>query len=230
MKSFVTPLTSSNFRLRRCAYRSIVIPAVVEHTPQYERVMDIYSRLLRERIICLHGAVDDQLASLVTSQLLFLEAEDPDTPINMYINSPGGSVSAGLSIYDTMQYIKPKVSTICTGQASSMGSLLLTGGSPGLRYCTPNSRIMVHQPSTSGGMAGNASDIKIMADELLRTRARLNALYCFHTNQSLAEVEKVMERDTFMSAEEALRFGIVDSVLSTRPGSEKKIADLSSLK
>jgi ATP-dependent Clp protease protease subunit len=209
--------------------RKLVIPSVLEHTPQFERVMDIYSRLLRERIICLHGTVEDQLASLVVSQLLYLEAENPDKMISIYINSPGGSVSAGLSIYDTMQYIKPTISTICTGQASSMGSLLLTAGTPGLRFCTPNSRIMVHQPSTSGGMSGNASDVKIMADELIKTSARLNLLYSFHTEQSLSVIEGVMDRDTFMSAEEAKSFGIVDSILTTRAGSEKRVADLSSL-
>jgi ATP-dependent Clp protease protease subunit len=161
---------------------------------------------------------------------VYLEAENPDKDIAMYINSPGGSVSAGLAIYDTMQYIKPKVSTICTGQASSMGSLLLTAGSPGLRFCTPNSRIMVHQPRTGSGLSGDATDLKIIADELVRTRCRLNALYSFHTRIDIASIEKVMERDTFMSAEEAKAFGLVDQVIRTRDGSGKVLADLHALK
>lgn len=226
-------------------HRSIVIPAVIERTPQYERSMDIYSRLLRERIICLHGPVDDSLSSLVVAQLLYLEAENSDKNISIYINSPGlrfhqplylfifntlgGSVSAGLAIYDTMQYIKPLISTICTGQASSMGSLLLAAGSPGLRFTTPNSRIMMHQPSTGSGLSGNAADLKIMADELVKTRGRLNALYAFHCGQQIVDIERVMERDTFLGAEEAKRFGLVDAVIKTREGSLKKIADLSHL-
>lgn len=207
---------------QRLANRSLVIPAVVEQTAQYERVMDIYSRLLRERVISLQGTVDDTLASLIVSQLLFLESEDPEAPISMYINSPGGSVSAGLSIYDTMNYIKPKISTICLGQAASMGSLLLAAGSPGLRFCLPNAKVMVHQPSTGGGMSGSASDIKILADELLRTRSRLNSLYSFHTSQSVEKIELAMERDTYMSALDARAFGLIDEVLTTRPGSNKK--------
>jgi len=209
------------------SFMSGVVPAVVEQTPRYERVMDIYSRLLRERIICLHGPVNDQLASLVTSQLLFLEAEDPDKPVYLYINSPGGVVTAGLAIYDTMQYIKPKIVSICMGQAASMGSLLLTGGSPGHRFALPNSKIMLHQPS--GGVQGMASDIQIQAEEIIRTRARLNLLYTHHTNQSMREIEKTMDRDTYMTADEAKSYGVVDHIILTRDGSGKKTADLSVL-
>lgn len=201
------------------------VPAVVESTPRYERVMDIYSRLLRERIICVHGPVEDQLASIVTSQLLFLEAEDPSKPIFMYINSPGGVVTAGLAIYDTMQYIKPGVTTICFGQAASMGSLLLAGGSPGQRFALPNSKIMLHQPS--GGVQGMASDIQIQAKEILRTRTRLNLLYQHHTGKSISDIETVMDRDTYMTAGDAQAYGIIDHILTTREGSGKETADLS---
>ena len=203
------------------------VPAVVESTPRYERVMDIYSRLLRERIICVHGPVEDQLASIVTSQLLFLEAEDPSKPIFMYINSPGGVVTAGLAIYDTMQYIKPSVSTICSGQACSMGSLLLAGGSPGQRFSLPNSKIMLHQPS--GGVQGMASDIQIQAQEILRTRSRLNLLYKHHTQQEIGDIERIMDRDTYMAPEDAKNFGIIDHIITTREGSNKATADLSSI-
>ncbi len=203
------------------------VPAVVESTPRYERVMDIYSRLLRERIICVHGPVEDQLSSIVTSQLLFLEAEDPDKAIYMYINSPGGVVTAGLAIYDTMQYIKPEVSTICFGQAASMGSLLLAGGSPGKRFALPNSKIMLHQPS--GGVQGMASDIEIQAQEILRTKSRLNMLYHHHTGQAIDSIEKIMDRDTYMTAEDAQSYGVIDYILTTREGSEKSTADLSSI-
>ena len=203
------------------------IPAVVESTPRYERVMDIYSRLLRERIICVHGPVEDQLASVVTSQLLFLEAEDPQKPIYMYINSPGGLVTAGLAIYDTMQYIKPSVSTICFGQAASMGSLLLAGGTAGQRFALPNSKIMLHQPS--GGVQGMASDIEIQAQEILRTKARLNILYHHHTGQEIENIEKIMDRDTYMTAEDAQTYGVIDHLLTTREGSEKTTADMSSI-
>lgn len=206
---------------------SAFIPAVIESTPRYERVMDIYSRLLRERIICLHGPVEDQLASLVTSQLLFLEAENPEKPIYMYINSPGGIVTAGLAIYDTMQYIRPTVSTICFGQAASMGSLLLAAGSPGQRYALPNSKIMLHQPS--GGVQGMASDIEIQAQEILKTRSRLNMLYHHHTGQEIKSIEKIMDRDTYMTSEEALKYGVIDELLTTREGSTKTTADLSNL-
>jgi ATP-dependent Clp protease protease subunit len=172
--------------------RSIVIPAVIESTARYERSMDIYSRLLRERIISLHGPIDDQLSSIVTSQLLFLESEDPKRPIFMYINSPGGIVTAGLAIYDTMQYISNPITTFCVGQAASMGSLLLTAGSPGCRFALPNSKIMVHQPS--GGVQGMASDIQIQAQEILRTKRRLNLLYQFHTGQEMQLIEQAMDR------------------------------------
>lgn len=168
------------------------IPAVIESTPRYERVMDIYSRLLRERIICLHGPINDELSSVVTSQLLFLESEDPSRPVFMYINSPGGIVTAGLAIYDTMQYIKCPITTICVGQAASMGSLLLAGGSPGQRYALPNSKIMLHQPS--GGVQGMASDIQIQAQEIQRTKNRLNLLYQFHTGADIKIIERAMDR------------------------------------
>lgn len=168
------------------------IPAVIESTPRYERVMDIYSRLLRERIICVHGPINDELASVVTSQLLFLESEDPGRPLYMYINSPGGVVTSGLAIYDTMQYIKCPITTICVGQAASMGSLLLAGGSPGQRYALPNSKIMLHQPS--GGVQGMASDIQIQAQEIQRTKNRLNLLYQFHTGADINIIEQAMDR------------------------------------
>lgn len=179
-----------------------------------ERSFDIYSRLLRERIICVHGEVTDPLASVVTAQLLFLEAEAPEKPLYMYINSPGGSVTAGMAIYDTMQYIRPDVHTIAMGQAASMGSLLLAGGSAGCRYALPNATIMLHQPS--GGAQGMASDIQIRATEILRLRARLNNLFAFHTGRTLPEIEPIMDRDTFMTALQAMEFGIVDHVMDKR--------------
>lgn len=168
------------------------IPAVIESTPRYERVMDIYSRLLRERIICVHGPINDELSSVVTSQLLFLESEDPGRPLFMYINSPGGVVTSGLAIYDTMQYIKCPITTLCVGQAASMGSLLLAGGSPGQRFALPNSKIMLHQPS--GGVQGMASDIQIQAQEIQRTKNRLNLLYQFHTGADIKIIEQAMDR------------------------------------
>jgi len=244
--------------------RSYTIPVVLESGATGERSFDIYSRLLRERIICVHGEVTDQMASVVTAQLLFLEAEDPDSPLYMYINSPGGSVTAGMAIYDTMCYIRPKVHTIAMGQAASMGSLLLAGGSRGCRSALPNATIMLHQPS--GGAQGMASDIQIRAQELLRVRARLNDLYVYHTTEGrkhkiqkelqeqnqndgtqeasasasasggessetpsaivtdpvevLKEIEVVMDRDTFMTAEQALRFGIIDEILIKREEEE----------
>eukprot|EP00536_Pseudo-nitzschia_multiseries_P017278 jgi/Psemu1/224362/e_gw1.1468.6.1 len=191
--------------------RSYTIPVVLESGATGERSFDIYSRLLRERIVCVHGEVTDQMASVVTAQLLFLEAEDPDSPLYMYINSPGGSVTAGMAMYDTMQYIRPKVHTIAMGQAASMGSLLLAGGSTGCRCALPNATIMLHQPS--GGAQGMASDIQIRAQELLRLRSRLNDLYVYH-------VEAVMDRDTFMTAEQAQMFGIVDEILIKRERNE----------
>ena len=191
-----------------------LVPIVLENSVAGERSFDIYSRLLRERIICVHGQVTDSMASVVTAQLLFLEAEAPDRPVYMYINSPGGVVTAGLAMYDTMQYIHPEVHTICMGQAASMGSLLLAGGSPGCRYALPNSRIMLHQPS--GGASGMASDIDIQAKEILRTRENLNKLYVHHTGQDLQTIENVMERDFFMDVEQAIDFGVIDKVLDKR--------------
>ncbi|KAJ1974005.1 hypothetical protein H4R34_004884 [Dimargaris verticillata] len=191
-----------------------LIPYVVEQTSRGERSYDIFSRLLRERIICLNGEVHDAMASVVVAQLLFLEAENPEKPISLYINSPGGSVTAGLAIYDTMQYVQSPITTLCHGQACSMGSLLLAAGSPGKRYSLPNASIMVHQPS--GGASGQASDIAIHAREILKTRDRLNRIYHRHTGQDLATVEKMMERDTFLAPEEAVQFGLIDKVIEKR--------------
>jgi ATP-dependent Clp protease protease subunit len=194
--------------------RWIGIPTVLESGAMGERAFDIYSRLLRERIICVHGEVNDGMSSVVTAQLLFLEAEAPKKPVYMYINSPGGSVTAGMAIYDTMQYIQPKIHTIAMGQAASMGSLLLAGGSPGCRMALPNATIMLHQPS--GGTQGMASDIHIAAKNMLDTRDRLNLIYQKHTGQSLEEIERVMDRDTFLDVPGALDFGIIDAVLTKR--------------
>lgn len=195
-----------------------LVPMVVEQTARGERAYDIYSRLLKERIIFVVGPVDDHMASLVTAQLLFLESENADKDISMYINSPGGIVTSGLAIYDTMQYIRPKVSTLCIGQAASMGSLLLAAGSPGKRFALPNARIMIHQPS--GGFQGQATDIEIHAREILALKARLNQLYVHHTGQKIGVVESNMERDNFMTAQDAKTFGLVDDVLQNRPKSE----------
>jgi ATP-dependent Clp protease, protease subunit len=194
------------------------VPMVLEQTSRGERVFDIYSRLLKERIICLHGPVTDPMASVVTAQLLFLEADDPEKPISMYINSPGGLVTAGLAIYDTMQYVQSPVHTLCMGQAASMGSLLLAGGASGHRRSLPNSRIMIHQPS--GGAQGMASDIAIQAEEILKLRSRLNLIYVAHTGQPLDVIENAMDRDNYMSAEESLSFGIVDEVIGVRAAEE----------
>lgn len=194
---------------------SQLVPMVVEQTPRGERAYDIYSRMLKERIIFLMGPIDDHVASLVTAQLLFLEAENPDKEISLYINSPGGIVTSGLAIYDTMQYIRPAVATICIGQAASMGSLLLAAGAPGRRFALPHSRIMTHQPS--GGFQGQATDIEIHAREILNLKRRLNEIYVRHTGRSLEEIEAKMERDTFMSAFEAKEFGIIDEVIEKRP-------------
>lgn len=196
-------------------YMNTLVPMVVETTNRGERAYDIYSRLLKERIIFLTGAVHDDVASLICAQLLFLESENPDKDISFYINSPGGVVTSGLAIYDTMRYIRPDVSTVCIGQAASMGSLLLCAGTPGKRYALPNSRIMVHQPS--GGAQGQAADIEIQAREILNLRARLNNMYVEHTGNDLKKIEKAMDRDNFMSAEEAKEFGILDEVVSERP-------------
>ena len=195
-----------------------LVPMVVEHTNRGERAYDIYSRLLKERIIFLTGAVDDHVASVITAQFLFLEAENPKKDIALYINSPGGVVSSGLAIYDTMQYIQPKISTLCVGQAASMGSLLLAGGEPGKRLALPNARIMVHQPS--GGAQGQATDIEIQAKEILALRERLNKIYAKHTGQTLGKIEDSLDRDNFMTAEQAKDFGIVDEIVVTRPPSE----------
>lgn len=191
-----------------------LVPMVVEQTARGERAYDIYSRLLKERIIFVVGPVNDHMATLVTAQLLFLESENPDKDISMYINSPGGIVTSGLAIYDTMQYIRPKVSTLCIGQAASMGSLLLTAGAPGKRFALPNARIMIHQPS--GGFQGQATDIEIHAREILALKARLNQLYVQHTGQKLGVIESNMERDNFMTAQDAKTFGLIDDVLQNR--------------
>ncbi len=195
-------------------YASTLVPMVVEQTNRGERSYDIYSRLLKERIIFLTGEVNDHVSSLIVAQLLFLEAENPTKDISFYINSPGGVVTSGLAMYDTMQYIKPKVATICIGQACSMGSLLLTAGEPGMRYALPNARIMIHQPS--GGARGQAADIEIQAREILKLRQRLNDIYVKHTGQKLATVEAAMDRDNFMNAEEAKKFGLIDQVYTSR--------------
>lgn len=194
---------------------SNLVPMVVETTNRGERAYDIYSRLLKERIIFITGQVEDHMASLICAQLLFLESENPDKDIAMYINSPGGVVTSGLSIYDTMQYIRPDVSTVCLGQACSMGSLLLAAGAAGKRYALPNSRIMVHQPS--GGAQGQATDIEIQAREILALKRRLNEIYVHHTGQKLEEIEQALERDRFMQPEEAKSFGLIDQVVSSRP-------------
>ena len=194
-----------------------LVPVVVEQTSRGERSFDIFSRLLRERIVFVTGEVEDNMASLIVAQLLFLESENPSKDISMYINSPGGVVTAGMAIHDTMQYIKPRVSTVCIGQAASMGSFLLAAGEPGMRIALPNARIMVHQPS--GGARGMASDIEIQAREILRIRKRMNDLYVKYTGQSLTDIERAMDRDTFLEAEEAKAFGIVDKVFETRPDS-----------
>ncbi|WP_040260827.1 MULTISPECIES: ATP-dependent Clp endopeptidase proteolytic subunit ClpP [Pseudomonas] len=191
-----------------------LVPMVIEQSARGERAYDIYSRLLKERVIFLIGPVEDYMANLVAAQLLFLEAENPDKDIHLYINSPGGSVTAGMSIYDTMQFIKPDVSTICIGQACSMGAFLLAGGAKGKRYCLPNSRMMIHQPL--GGFQGQASDIDIHAREILSIRARLNELLAFHTGQSIETIEQDTNRDNFMSAARAAEYGLVDSVLDKR--------------
>ncbi|MDF2368318.1 MAG: ATP-dependent Clp endopeptidase proteolytic subunit ClpP [Sneathiella sp.] len=192
-----------------------LVPMVVEQTARGERSYDIFSRLLKERIIFVTGQVQDGMAGLITAQLLFLEAENPKKPIYMYINSPGGVVTSGLAIYDTMQYIKPDIATVCIGQAASMGSFLLAAGAKGKRYCLPNARIMIHQPS--GGAQGQATDIEIQAREILKVRARLNNIYVEHTGQPLDVIEASMERDNFMTAEEAKEFGLVDEVVLKRP-------------
>ncbi len=197
-------------------HMNALVPMVVETTNRGERAYDIYSRLLKERIVFLTGAVHDDVASLICAQLLFLESENPDKDISFYINSPGGVVTSGLAIYDTMRYIRPDVSTVCIGQAASMGSLLLCAGTKGKRYALPNSRIMIHQPS--GGAQGQATDIEIQAREILKLRERLNNMYVEHTGQDFDTISAAVERDNFMSADEAKEFGLVDEVVADRPG------------
>ncbi|MFN3398570.1 MAG: ATP-dependent Clp endopeptidase proteolytic subunit ClpP [Sulfurimicrobium sp.] len=192
-----------------------LVPMVVEQSARGERAFDIYSRLLKERVIFIVGPIEDHMANLVVAQLLFLESENPDKDIHLYINSPGGSVTAGMAIYDTMQFIKPDVSTICVGQAASMGAFLLAAGQKGKRYCLPNSRVMIHQPL--GGFQGQASDIAIHAQEILKIKGRLNELLAHHTGQSLEQIERDTDRDNFLGADDARAYGLVDSVLDKRP-------------
>ena len=192
-----------------------LVPMVVEQSSRGERAFDIYSRLLKERIIFINGPIDDNVSSVICAQLLFLESENPKQDISIYINSPGGIVTSGLAIYDTMEYIRPECSTVCMGQAASMGSLLLMAGAAGKRFSLPNSRIMTHQPS--GGFSGQATDIEIHAREILNLRERLNGIYVKHTGRSLKDIEAIMERDTFMAPEEALKHGLIDEIVSKRP-------------
>ena len=197
------------------AIKNFIIPTVIEQTHRGERGWDIFSRLLKDRIIFLGTAVDDQIANIVIAQLLFLESEDPDKDIMLYINSPGGMVTAGMAIYDTMQYIRPPVQTLCVGQAASAASLLLCAGAKGARFCLPNSRILVHQPSAS--YYGQAADIARHAQEIIKLKRRLNEIYATHTGQTVEAIEKALDRDTYMTAEEAKTFGLIDSVLGKRP-------------
>ena len=200
-------------------YMNTLVPMVVEQTNRGERAYDIYSRLLKERIVFLVGPVNDELANVVSAQLLYLEAENPNKDISIYINSPGGIVTAGLAVYDTMQYIRPDIATVCIGQAASLGSLLLAAGAKGKRYCLPNARIMIHQPS--GGIQGQATDIEIQAREILALRSRLNNIYVRHTGQPLTVIEEAVERDKFLTPEESKEFGLIDEVVSKRPVEEK---------
>ena len=195
-------------------YMNTLVPMVVEQSARGERAYDIFSRLLKERIIFISGPIHDGMSTLVVAQLLFLEAENPKKEISMYINSPGGVVSSGLSIYDTMQYVRPKIATMCVGQAASMGSLLLAAGEQGMRFCLPNSRVMVHQPS--GGFQGQASDIALHAQEILDLKKRLNMIYVKHTNQKISAVEKALDRDNFMTPEQSLEWGIIDKIIDRR--------------
>ena len=210
---FATPLVSAGLGLRQT--QAGLVPIVIEQSNRGERSFDIFSRLLRERIIFVTGGVEDGMASLITAQLLFLESENPKKDIFMYINSPGGVVTAGMAIHDTMQYIRPRVGTVCIGQAASMGSFLLAAGEPGMRVALTNARIMIHQPS--GGAQGMATDIEIQAKEILRIRARLNELYAKYTGQPLEAIELAMDRDKFLSADEAKAFGLLDEVFEKRP-------------
>ena len=202
-------------------YMNTLVPMVVEQTNRGERAYDIYSRLLKERIVFVTGPIEDHLASLITAQLLFLEAENPKKEISMYINSPGGVVTSGMAIYDTMQFIRPAVATLCIGQAASMGSLLLAAGEKGMRYSLPNSRIMLHQPS--GGFQGQASDIERHAEDIIKMKRRLNDVYVKHTGKDYETIERTLDRDYFMSAEDARAFGIVDEVISKRNPAEERI-------
>jgi ATP-dependent Clp protease protease subunit len=196
-------------------YNNTLVPMVVEQTARGERAFDIYSRLLKERLIFITGPIEDYGASLMIAQLLFLEAENPKKEIHMYINSPGGLVTAGMAIYDTMQYVRPKIHTYCIGQAASMGSLLLCSGEPGFRYALPNARVMVHQPSAS--FYGQAADIARHAQEIVKLKRRLNEIYAKHTGQSVETIEKMLDRDTYMTGEEAKTFGLIDQVMERRP-------------
>ena len=203
-------------------YMNTLVPMVVEQSARGERAYDIFSRLLKERIIFISGPIHDGMSTLVVAQLLFLEAENPKKEISMYINSPGGVVSSGLSIYDTMQYVRPKIATMCVGQAASMGSLLLAAGEKGMRFCLPNSRVMVHQPS--GGFQGQASDIALHAQEILDLKKRLNMIYVKHTNQKISSVEKALDRDNFMTPEQSLDWGIIDKIIDRRETDPSDIA------
>lgn len=219
--AFAAEVLFSQIPLRGQTMNSVIknnylVPTVIEQSGRGERAFDIYSRLLKERIIFLVGPVDDHSANLVVAQLLFLESENPDKDIFLYINSPGGSVTAGMSIYDTMNFIKPDVSTLCLGQAASMGAFLLSAGAKGKRFALPNSRVMIHQPLISGGLGGQASDIEIHAKELLKLKAKLNQLLAEHCGRTLDELERDTDRDNFMSAEEAQAYGLIDQVLSSR--------------
>ena len=208
----IADLTS--IRLGNLTTQANLVPMVVEQSARGERAYDIYSRLLKERVIFVVGPIEDHMANLIVAQLLFLESENPDKDISLYINSPGGSVSAGLAVYDTMQFIKPDVSTLCTGQAASMGAILLAGGAAGKRYGLPQSRVMIHQPL--GGFQGQASDFEIHAKEILTVRGRLNKLLAAHTGKSEADIDRDTERDNFMSAEQSVEYGIIDKVLTSR--------------
>jgi len=203
-------------------YTNHLVPMVVEQTNRGERAYDIYSRLLKERIVFITGPIEDNMASLVVAQLLFLEADNPKKEVNMYINSPGGVLTAGLAVYDTMQFVRPAVSTLCVGQAASAASLLLMAGEKGLRFALPNARIMVHQPS--GGFQGQATDIMLHAQEILNLKKRLNEIYVRHTGQALKKIEDALERDTFMTAESAKEFGLIDKVIDKRPVEEPTVA------
>ena len=210
-------MTDKNIDSTSAAIRSQLVPMVVEQTSRGERAYDIYSRLLKERVIFLVGPVEDHMANLVVAQLLFLESENPDKDIHLYINSPGGSVTAGLSIYDTMQFIRPDVSTMCIGQAASMGAVLLAGGAKGKRYALPHSRTMIHQPL--GGFQGQAADFEIHAKEILEIRERLNRILAKHTGQPMERIQKDTDRDFFLSAEESVEYGLIDEVMVSRSGS-----------